>query len=70
MDSTLDGFIESGNAISGEYHDALEIFQLAEEDGYEGVVVEVLALTAFEEYVGFVEEEDGFPAGNKVEDLG
>ena len=42
---------------------------MSEEDGDEGVVLQVVLGAGFEEDVGFVEEEDGFPAGDEVEDF-
>ena len=64
MDSALDGFIESRHSISSKDHYALEILQLAEEDGYKRVVVEVLPFTTFKKDICFVEEEDSFPASH------
>ena len=47
----------SGNRGPGELlTDALEILQLPQEDGYEGVVLEMVLCSSFEKNVGFVEE--------------
>lgn len=62
MDSALNGFVESGHSISSKDHDALEILQLAEKDGHQSVVVEVLPFTTFKKDICFVKEEDSFPA--------
>ena len=62
MDSALNGFIESGHSVSSKDHDALEVFQLAEKNGYQRVVVKMLSFTAFKKDICFVEEENGFPA--------
>ena len=62
MDSALNGFIKSGHSVSSKDHDALEILQLAEKNGYQRVVVKVLSFTTFKKDICFVEEEDSFPA--------
>ena len=36
--------------------DALEVFQLPQEDGDEGVMLEMMLCTSFKEDVGFVEK--------------
>lgn len=46
----------------------MEVFEEAEEDGDEGVAVEVVHGAFLEEDVGFVEEEDGVPGVGYVED--
>ena len=69
VDAALDCLVEDGHSVRGQDHYALEVLQLPEEDGDEGVVLQVVLGASFEEDVGFVEEEDGFPAGDEVEDF-
>lgn len=70
VDSALDRLVEDGHSIRRQDHDALEILQLPQEDRDEGVVLEMMLGASFEKDVRFVEEEDGLPAGNEVQDLG
>ena len=49
--------------------DAIEVFELAEKDGDEGVTLYVVDVPFLEEDVGFVEEEYGFPRDGILEDL-
>ena len=69
VDAALDRLVEDGHPVRRQDHDALEVLELAQEDGDEGVVREVVLGARFEENVGFVEEQDGFPAGDEVKDL-
>ena len=69
VDAALDRLVEDGHSVRGQDHDALEVLELPEEDGDEGVVLQVVLGARFEEDVGFVEEEDGFPASDEVEDF-
>ena len=69
VDAALHSLVEDGHSVRRQDHDALEVLELPEEDGDEGVVLQVVLGARFEEDVGFVEEEDGFPAGDQVEDL-
>ena len=69
VDAALDRFVEDGDSVCGQYHDALEVLQLPQEDGDEGVVLQVVLGAGFEEDVGLVEEEDGLPASDAVENL-
>jgi hypothetical protein len=48
----------------------LEVLEEAQEDGDQGVAVDVLDGALLEEDVGFVEEEDGAPGVGYVENLG
>lgn len=54
--AALDRLVEDGHSIRGQYHYALEILQLAQEDRDEGIVLKVVLGTSFEEDVCFVEE--------------
>lgn len=45
---------------------ALEVFQLPQENGDEGVVLEMVLCSSFEENVGFIEKENGLPSSDKV----
>ena len=54
--ATLDRLVEDGHSVCGQDHYALEIFQLAQEDRDEGVVLQVVLGTSFEEDVCFVEK--------------
>ena len=54
--TTLDGLVEDGHSVRRQYHHALEVFQLPQEDRDQGVVLEVVLCTGFEEDVCFVEE--------------
>lgn len=66
MDAGLEGVIEGFDAVGGEEEDALEVFKEAEEDGDEGVAVDVLDCSFFEKDVCFVEKEDGAPGMGDV----
>ena len=61
VDAGLEGVVEGLDAVGGEEEDALEVFEQAQEDGDEGIAVDVLDGALFEEDVCFVEEEDGAP---------
>ena len=69
VDAALDRLVEDGHPVRRQDHHALEVLELPEEDGDEGVVLQVVLRARFEEDVGFVEEEDGFPARDEVEDF-
>ena len=69
MDAALDRLVEDGHSVRRQDHDALKVLELPEEDGDERVVLQVVLGARLEEDVGFVEEEDGFPAGDQVEDF-
>ena len=69
VDATLDRLVEDGHSVRGQYHHALEVLQLPQEDGDEGVVLQVVLGAGFEEDVGLVQQEDGLPAGDEVENL-
>ena len=56
VDATLDRLVEDGHSVRGQDHHALEVLQLPQEDGDEGVVLEVVLGTGFEEHVCFVEQ--------------
>lgn len=69
MDTALDRLVEDGDPVCRQDHDALEVLELPQEDGDERVVLQVVLGARFEEDVGFVEEQDGLPARDEVEDL-
>ena len=69
MYPALDGLIERCHPIRCQDHDALEVFQLSQEDGDEGVVLQVSMPTSFEKDVRFIEEQDCLPTGDEVQDL-
>lgn len=54
MYSRLDGIIEDCDAVGGKDHDALEVFQLPEEDRDQGVVMQVVERPAFNEDISFI----------------
>lgn len=54
--ATLDRFVEDGHSVRGQYHHALKVLQLPQEDRNEGVVLQVVLGTSFEEDVCFVEQ--------------
>ncbi len=47
VDARLEGVVEGLDAVGGEEEDALEVFEEAEEDGDEGVAVDVLDCSLF-----------------------
>ncbi len=49
--------------------DAIKVFELAEEDGDEGVALYIVYVPFLEEYVGFIKEEYGFPGDGILEDF-
>lgn len=69
VDTRLESIVERLHAIRCEEQDPLEILQQPEEDGYQGVAVDVLDGALLEEDVGFIEEKDGAPAVRDVEDF-
>lgn len=54
--ATLDRLVEDGHSVRGQNHHALEVLQLPQEDRNEGVVLQVVLGTSFEEDVCFVEQ--------------
>lgn len=56
VDATLDRLVEDGDSVRGQYHHALEVLQLPQEDGDEGIVLQVVLGASFEEDVCLVEE--------------
>ena len=69
MNTRLESIVERLHAIRCEEQDPLEILQQPEEDGYQGVAVDVLDGALLEEDIGFVEEKDGAPAVRDIEDF-
>lgn len=68
VNTGLYGNVEVVAAVSGQENDTLEVLQLAEEDGNDAVVFEVASLArvaGFEENIGFVNQDDGFPECGK-----
>ena len=61
VDAGLEGVVEGLDAVSREEEDALEVLEQAQEDGDEGVAVDVLDGALLKEDVRFVKEEDGAP---------
>lgn len=53
--ATLDGLVEDGHSVRGQYHHPLKVLQLPQEDRNEGVMLQVVLGTSFEEDVCFVE---------------
>ena len=49
VDAALDRLVEDGHPVRGQDHDALEVLELPQEDGDEGVVLEVVLGARFEE---------------------
>ena len=69
VDAGLEGLVEGADAVGGEEEDPREVVESAEEDGDEGVALQVFVVAVLQEDVGFVEEEDGVPGGGVVEDF-
>ena len=65
VDAGLEGVVEGFDAVGGEEEDALEVLEQAQEDGDEGVAVDILHRALLQEDVRFVEEEDGAPGMRK-----
>ena len=49
------------------YH---EVFQLPEEDTHEGIPVDILQASSFQENAGLVQQQDGSPRMTNVQYLG
>ena len=56
VDATLDRLVEDGHSVRGQNHYALEVLQLPQEDGDEGVMLQVVLGASFEEDVCLVEQ--------------
>lgn len=69
VDTRLECIVESFDAVRCEEENALEILQQAQEDGDEGIAVDVLDGALLEEDVSFVEKENCAPGMSYVENL-
>ena len=56
VDATLDRLVEDGHSVRGQYHYALEVLQLPQEDGDECIMLQVVLGASFEEDVCLVEQ--------------
>lgn len=69
VDSALERIIEGGNPIGREEENAGEIFELTQEHGDQGIALNVVNGTLFEEDVRLVNEHDSIPGMCNIEDL-
>ena len=61
VNTRLESGIDVFDSVGGEEEDAFVVFQDAKEDGDELVSLQIMRAALLQEYVGFVEEEDGVP---------
>ena len=66
MYTALYGLVKCRNTIRRENHDTLKVLQQAQENRDEGIMRQMLGLTSFEKHIRFVEQEDSFPASDKI----
>ena len=69
MDTALERLVEHADAVGGKEEDAFEVFKSAEENGNEGIALDILVVAVLEEDVSFVEEDYGGEGDGVVEDF-
>lgn len=69
MDSGLESGVHVGDTVGSEKQDAFVVFQRAQEDRDELVSLEVVGGALLEEDVALVEQENGVPLRDHLEDV-
>ena len=64
VDARLEGVVKRLDAVGGEEQDALEVLEQTQENGHEGVAVQVVYAALLQKHIGFVKEEDGAPVAS------